>query len=65
MLQSIVFRRAEMTLKEAYDFLRRHNYKHDKVDITPNTYRFRQHDPVPDARYATKDFPGGFFVLSY
>ena len=69
MIQSVVFYKTEMTMKEALAFLRRHGYRTDKLDITPNTYRFRQADPDVlerrHYRFRTRGFPGGFFVLAY
>jgi hypothetical protein len=67
-LESIVFHRNEITLKEALDFIHRHGYK-DKLDLTTNTYRFRQMDPHKLERqgykFRTKRFPGGLFLLAY
>lgn len=67
--QSVVFHRGSTTLKEAIDFLKRHKMKHDKLDITANTFRARQEDP--DAlekkgyRFRMKAFPMGYFVIAY
>ena len=68
-VQSVAFYKSEMTMKEAVNFLRRHGYKSEKVDITPNLYRFRQVDPHPletkGYRFRTQPFPGGFLILAY
>lgn len=64
-IQSVVFHRDEITLKQAKDFLRRHGFKDGVPDITKNTYRFRQREPQENVRYRTKPFPGGMFVLAY
>lgn len=68
-IQSVAFYRSEMPLKEAKDFLRRHGFKHEKLDLTPNLFRFRQVDPEPlerkGFRFRTQSFPGGFFVIAY
>ena len=69
MMQSVVFHRGSTTLKEAIDFLKRHKLKHDKIDITPHTFRARQEDPEPlekkGYRFRMKAFPMGYFVLAY
>lgn len=43
-LQSVIFKRPEWTLKKAVNWLKKHKYKHI-VDVKPEHYRFRQHDP--------------------
>lgn len=44
-VQSVQLRRDAMSKGEAFDWIRKHGYKAEKVDITPHFYRFRQHDP--------------------
>jgi hypothetical protein len=44
-IQSILFNKHIYTKKQALDFLKHHGYNHNKIDITPNFYRFRQIDP--------------------
>lgn len=43
--QSVVFPKDKFTIIQAKDWLRRHDLKRSKVDVKPNTLRFRQHDP--------------------
>ncbi len=43
--QSVVFPKSDFTITQAKDWLRRHDLKTSKVDIKPNTLRFRQHPP--------------------
>ena len=43
-LQSVIFKRPEWTLKRAVNWLKKHKYKHI-VDTKPEHLRFRQHDP--------------------
>jgi len=43
--QSVVFPKKDFTITEAKDWLKRHDLKRSKVDVKPNTLRFRQHDP--------------------
>lgn len=62
--QSVVFRRP-YDLDEAKHWLRRHGFVHTDVDVTPHTYRFRQHTPDPKKRYVTKDLGKMFLVLTY
>jgi hypothetical protein len=44
-IQSILFDKKIYTQKQAIDFLIKNNYKHNKIDITKNHYRFRQIEP--------------------
>jgi hypothetical protein len=68
-IESVVFHRNEMTLKQAKEFLHRHGFKEGRPDITTNTYRFRQMDPHKLERqgykFRTKRFPGGLFLIAY
>lgn len=57
MIQSIVFPKSDYTLREATNWLQSHGHKFHKVDETPNTYRFRQHEPIPHSEYYTKVLP--------
>lgn len=54
------------TLKEALEWLEDHNYRHKKVDITEDFYRFRQMTPMKGGRYVTQTLPNGVeIVLHY
>ena len=55
-LQSVIFDRDLFTEDEAADWLTRHHKRNVKVDVKPNTLRFRQFDPDPGCRYVTQSF---------
>ncbi len=66
-IQSVIFKRRYWTVT-ARAWLRKHKLVHDhKVDIKPNTLRFRQASPGKFQRFAIKrvkpsvDFVLGFF----
>lgn len=68
-VQSVVFNRPQ-DIPTARKWLKIHGFYHDqKVDVTANTLRFRQHDPAElerkGYRFRTKQFPLGYFVLAY
>lgn len=44
-VQSVQLRRSKFTKSEAYDWIRKHGYKADKIDVTHDFYRFRQINP--------------------
>jgi hypothetical protein len=44
-VQSLALRRDKFTKGEAFDWIRKHGYKADKVDIGPHFFRFRQVNP--------------------
>jgi hypothetical protein len=46
-VQSVLLRRDKFTQSEAIQWILDHNYKFKKLDITPEYFRFRQHDPSP------------------
>jgi hypothetical protein len=57
-VQSVVFPKAKFSLVSALKWLREHNMKAEKVDVTPHTFRFRQMVPhFP--RYYTQVLPNG------
>ena len=62
LVQSVVFPKDKFTQGEALRWLIDHGYKHEKIDITPNTYRFRQHNPIRDSYYA-KTLPNGVILI--
>lgn len=60
-VQSILFDKEKFTLTEAKNWLKKHDYKSDKVDETDEYYRFRQRDPDdfdPDS-FRTKEIEDG------
>lgn len=62
LVQSVVFPKSKFTQREALKWLYEHDYKYHKIDITPNTYRFRQHDPIRD-HYYSKELPNGVILI--
>lgn len=44
-VQSVILKRSHFTLAEAKMWAAKEGYKHNKVDITPHTFRFRQVSP--------------------
>ena len=56
LIQSIVFPKDKFSQSEAVKWLYKHNYNFGKVDITPHTYRFRQHEPQ-NGTYYTETLP--------
>ena len=44
-VQSVQLRRSKFTKPEAFAWIRKHGYKADKVDVTPEFFRFRQIAP--------------------
>jgi len=69
MLQSVVLYRSKFTPQEALDWIKDHNYKYSKIDITPHTIRFRQKSPeLLKAGYTVRTIPVGdigFLVMGY
>jgi hypothetical protein len=67
MIQSILFDRHIWSLDEAYDWLKKHNFKMSfygkSVDIKPNHYRFRQSEPDPNHNYITKNLGDGIELI--
>jgi len=67
-IQSIVFKR-EYGVLRARDWLRANGFGSNKIDITPESLRFRQYDPKPleasGYRFRTKKFAHGSFIIAY
>ena len=70
-VQSIIFNSDKFTLKDAVNFLAKHNYKFSKMDKTKNYLRFRQIEPAVLRRegynkYINKEVTDGInFILAY
>ena len=45
-VQSVLLKKSKFTRAQAFDWIKGHGYKADKVDITQDYYRFRQYEPV-------------------
>lgn len=63
LVQSIVFPKTKFSQSEALKWLLSHKYNYSKIDITPNTYRFRQHEPSPGASYYSKTLENGVILI--
>lgn len=55
-IQSILLDRKYFTIRSAYDWLKQHNYKTYKLDVTKRFIRARQLPPTPYKRYRIIDF---------
>lgn len=67
-VQSIQLRKSKFTKPEAFDWIRKHDYKADKVDVTPEFYRFRQIAPerLHGFRYRTVELgDDGYLTVVY
>lgn len=69
-VESVLFDKAEYSLKDAVDFLTRHKLKHKKVDETDKFYKFRQVDPKTLAKQGydkvvTKKITKGISYIIY
>jgi hypothetical protein len=65
-VQSILFHRSLYTLNQAREWLTRHRYKSNNLDITNNYFRFRQHEPSSRYRYRIKQIaPGILFIFGF
>lgn len=67
-VQSVLLKRDKFTRHEAFAWIHDHGYKADKVDMTPEYYRFRQHTPMvsPHLRYKTIGLGDiGYLVMIY
>jgi hypothetical protein len=63
-VQAILFHRSFYTLDQAREWLTRHRFKSNNLDITPNYFRFCQHDPSSRYTYRVKQIkPGLVFVF--
>ena len=56
-------RRRIFTRAEAVEWLKENNFVHEKIDATPNYYRFRQHTPRRGVRYRTIPLDDGVLAV--
>ncbi len=67
-VQSVIFKR-EYGISNARTWLSRNGFGSSKVDITPESLRFRQYDPKPleamGYTFRTKKFAHGSFVIAF
>jgi len=62
-VQSVIFPKNVFTQKKAVEWLRKHNYDHDKIDANNNYYRFRQSEPIPGGSFYTVRLPNGVELI--
>ena len=59
LVQSVLLKRNKFTKDEAFRWVKLHGYKHHKVDMTHDYYRFRQIDPELLHLYYFRTIPLG------
>jgi hypothetical protein len=67
-VQSIQLSREKFGRREAFEWIHKHKYRADKVDMTPQYYRFRQVDPamLHHGRFRTVELgDDGYMTLYY
>jgi hypothetical protein len=62
-IQSVLFTRERWNTDSAIVWLRRHQLRSTKVDVTDRFLRFRQYDPQPGERYRTITLDGGIEMI--
>lgn len=62
-VQSVLIPKSKFSKKEAYSFLKEHNFKHSKIHTTEQYYRFRQLEPNKSADYKVKTLPNGVKLI--
>lgn len=67
-VQSLSLRRDKFSKGAAFEWIRKHGYKADKVDVGPHFLRFRQVDParLAGGRFRTIDLGDvGHMTITY
>lgn len=67
-VQSVQLSREKYSRHQAFEWIHKHKYRADKVDITPHYYRFRQVDPamLHHGRFRTIELgDDGYMTLYY
>ena len=67
-VQSVILKKDKFTKDEAFAWVKKHGYKHDKVDETHHYYRFRQIDPNILHHYRFREIAlgkDGYLVVAY
>lgn len=66
-IQSIIIPKSKFSLNQANKWIKDHNYKlkykNKGVDITGNTYRYRQQSPSSYENYYVKSLPNKVMLL--
>ncbi len=63
MLQTVLFPRSKFSYPTAITWLKNHNLKNNKVDVTPKYLRFRQFPPKRYAQYYTITLKNGIEMV--
>lgn len=58
-IQSVIIDKRIFTKRRADNYIKKNNYKNQKVDITKNFYRYRQLPPKDNYKYRMKDLNNG------
>ncbi len=53
-IQTILIPRNKFTLSDAQKWVINNGFANKKVDLAKHYFRFRQFDPIPNAKYYTK-----------
>lgn len=67
-VQSVLLKREKFGKGEAFDWVRKHGYKAEKVDVTPHYYRFRQMDSASLHGFRFREIPlgkDGYLTVAY
>lgn len=67
-VQSVILKRDKFTQHEAEKWIRDHEYKLTRPDITQHYYRFRQMPPTALHNYRFREVPlgsDGYLVVAY
>lgn len=62
-LQTIIIPKSEFTQSQAIRWLANHGYNFNKIDVKPNTYRFRQTEPLAGVSYYSVELPNGVILV--
>jgi hypothetical protein len=61
-IQSVVFKKPQ-SVQAAKAWLKKHKLRYGKLDETETQLRFRQFDPLPEAKYFTKSVDGNIMLI--
>lgn len=64
-LQTILVPSSKFSLKEAIEWIKKHNHKVTKVHITKNYYKFRQSLPKKNVNYYSYKLPNDVIIVMY
>ena len=64
-IQSILLNKKYFSLNTALQWIVKHGFKHYKIDITKNKYRFRQQEPNSNRGYYTIHLKRGVEAICF